>query len=115
MDERIRLYNAIDKRSLGEVSNQTGKVTSLKFYGDSFLFSGSEDSTISVWRVHDWVCLHILGGHKGEITDLSIHPSGKLCLSVSKDNTMKLWNLVQGKLLLLLLTNKLQHISKSVI
>ena len=27
---------------------------------------------------------------------MSIHPSGKMALSVSKDGTMKLWNLVQG-------------------
>lgn len=38
----------------------------------------------------------MLSGHKEAITSISIHPSGKLALSVSKDNTMKLWNLVQG-------------------
>lgn len=38
----------------------------------------------------------MLSGHKEPITSVSIHPSGKLALSVSKDNTMKLWNLVQG-------------------
>ena len=38
----------------------------------------------------------MLSGHKEPITSISIHPSGKLALSVSKDNTMKLWNLVQG-------------------
>jgi protein MAK11 len=40
--------------------------------------------------------VHVLSGHKEAITSISIHPSGKLALSVSKDNTMKLWNLVQG-------------------
>jgi WD40 repeat protein len=39
---------------------------------------------------------HIEGGHKGPIHDIAVHPSGKLALSVSKDNTMKLWNLVHG-------------------
>ena len=39
----------------------------------------------------------MLSGHKEAITSISIHPSGKLALSVSKDNTLKLWNLVQGK------------------
>ena len=55
-----------------------------------------KDNTISIWRVHDWVCVHILGGHKAAVNDLAVHPSGKLALSVSKDSTLKLWNLVQG-------------------
>ena len=38
----------------------------------------------------------MLSGHKEAITSVAIHPSGKLALSVSKDNTLKLWNLVQG-------------------
>jgi WD40 repeat protein len=50
-----------------------------------------------IWRVHDWQCLHVLGGHKASVTDFSIHPSGKLALSISSDLTMRLWNLVQGR------------------
>lgn len=97
MDERIRIFNVKDNRSLGELGTHTGAITSLKFYEDSYLLSGSEDSTICIWRVHDWLCVHILGGHKAAVNDLSIHPSGMMSLSVSKDNTMKLWNLVQGR------------------
>ena len=52
---------------------------------------------LRIWRCHDWECVHVLSGHKEPITCVSIHPSGKLALSVSKDNTMKLWNLVQGR------------------
>eukprot|EP01034_Spumella_vulgaris_P029241 gene29241-36257_t len=57
----------------------------------------AKPGTLIIWRVYDWQCLHILGGHKESVTDFSIHPSGKLALSVSKDSTMKLWNLVQGR------------------
>jgi protein MAK11 len=55
-----------------------------------------QDTMLRIWRCHDWECVHVLSGHKEAITSVSIHPSGKLALSVSKDNTMKLWNLVQG-------------------
>lgn len=47
------------------------------------------------------MCVHILGGHKEGVHDVSIHPSGKCALSVSKDQTMRLWNLVEGLLVLL--------------
>ena len=31
------------------------------------------------------------------MNDFALHPSGKLCVSVSKDNTLKIWNLVHGR------------------
>jgi hypothetical protein len=42
IDERIRLFNLIDGKSIGEISNQVGAITSLKFFNDAFLFSSSE-------------------------------------------------------------------------
>ena len=97
MDERIRIFDVGANRAIGELSGHTGCVTSLQFVGDKFIVSGSEDNNLAIWRVQDWMCVHILGGHKASINDLAVHPSGKLALSVSKDNTMKLWNLVQGR------------------
>lgn len=73
-------------------------MTCLEFFEDSYLLSGSDDCSICIWRVSDWENVHILGGHKDSVNDISIHPSGKLALSVSKDNTIKMWNLVQGRL-----------------
>jgi protein MAK11 len=97
MDERIRIFNVVEGRSVGEMSNHSGVINCLHFVGDTYLFSGSEDSTVSIWRVYDCVCLHILGGHKGSVLDIAVHPSGKLALTTSKDSTIKMWNLVQGR------------------
>ena len=36
-------------------------------------------------------------GHRKEITSLSIHPSGKLALSTSRDSTLRIWDLVKGR------------------
>ena len=58
----------------------------------------TQDSTVAIWRVHDCVCVHILGGHKAAILGIAIHPSGKLALTTSRDGYLKMWNLVQGKL-----------------
>lgn len=98
MDERIRIYNVMENKSLGDLTAHKGAVTCLEFFEDSYLFSGSDDCSICIWRVSDWENVHILGGHKASVNDISIHPSGKLALSVSKDNTIKMWNLVQGRL-----------------
>ena len=31
------------------------------------------------------------------MTSISVHPSGRLALSTSRDGTLRLWNLVKGK------------------
>lgn len=36
-------------------------------------------------------------GHRKEITSLSIHPSGKLALSTSRDSTLRIWDLIKGR------------------
>ena len=96
-DERIRIFNMAENRSMGELGMHEGAITSLAFFDDSHLISGSEDSSLRIWRCHDWECLHVLHGHKAAIVSVAIHPTGKIALSVSKDNTMKLWNLIQGR------------------
>jgi protein MAK11 len=96
-DERIRIFDLNANKSLGELSQHSGAITCLEFFGDSYLLSGSDDHSVCIWRVHDWICVHILGGHKDIVTDLSIHPSGKIALSVSKDGSMKMWNLIEGR------------------
>ena len=39
----------------------------------------------------------MLSGHRKEITSLSIHPSGKLALSTSRDSTLRIWDLIKGR------------------
>jgi protein MAK11 len=97
MDEYIRAFNLEKRVSFGEMSGHTGCVTALKFVGEKFVISGSEDGTLIIWKAQGWQRLHILGGHKGPVNDFALHPSGKLCVSVSKDNTLKIWNLVHGR------------------
>lgn len=97
MDERIHVFDVESKRAVGEITGHTGAVTCLCFIGDTNLLSGSEDTTICIWRVYDWQCLHILGGHKAGVNGIGVHPSGKLALTVSKDSLLKTWNLVHGR------------------
>ncbi|KAG6579959.1 putative p21-activated protein kinase-interacting protein [Phytophthora cinnamomi] len=97
-DEMIKIYN-VDKRvEVGSLMEQHGAITSLEFFGQSHVLSGSADNSICIWRTSDWNCLHILGGHKGDINSIAVHPSGKLCFSVARDRTLRMWNLVKGRI-----------------
>jgi WD40 repeat protein/tRNA A-37 threonylcarbamoyl transferase component Bud32 len=47
----------------------------------------------------NWRCLQTLAGHMGEVTALSLSPSGRFLASGSSDRTLKLWRLETGELL----------------
>ncbi len=99
MDDRIRIFDAEKRMEKGVIDQHTGNVTGLQFVGGAggHALSASEDGTICIWRCRDWALLHILGGHKAGICGLDVHHSGRMALSVSKDRTLRLWNLVEGR------------------
>jgi protein MAK11 len=85
------------RKELGSLLQHEGSITTIQFFSKTYMFSGSEDGTICIWRTKDWECLKILKGHKGRVNSLAIHPSGKIALSVSIDKTVRLWNLLTGQ------------------
>ena len=80
--------------------HHSGCVNQVKFSPDgSFLFAASDDGSLTATRIGSWVVQNVWKKpHSGKpITHLSIHPSGKLALTVGKDNTIRTWNLLKGK------------------
>lgn len=77
--------------------NVLGAITSLTFPTPSHLLSTSEDSTITVFRTRDWVPLRTLKGHTGKVNCVDVHPSGKVALSVGRDQTLRMWDLMRGR------------------
>lgn len=75
----------------------TGSITHLSFSTRSHLFTASDDGTICIFRARDWVLLRSMKGHKGSVNCVAVHPSGKVGLSVGKDRTLRMWDLMRGK------------------
>ncbi|KAF7662593.1 hypothetical protein LDENG_00231910 [Lucifuga dentata] len=96
-DETIQLYDMKKRIEHGALLHHNGTITCLEFYGASHLLSGGEDGLICVWSTKKWECLKSIKAHKGHITSLSVHPSGKLALSVGTDKTLRTWNLINGR------------------
>lgn len=109
-DEHIRIYDLQKRKELGNLMSHQGTVTTLKFSRENlaehssdtaksgkWLLSGSEDGKIIIWRTKDWESFGILKGHLARVNDLDIHPSGRVAISVSQDNTVRLWNLMTAK------------------
>lgn len=65
--------------------------------GRELLLSASDDKTICVWRTADWRCLKRLVAHQAGVLDVAPHVSGRLALSVARDRSLFMWNMVKGK------------------
>uniref|UniRef100_UPI00358FA214 p21-activated protein kinase-interacting protein 1 n=1 Tax=Myxine glutinosa TaxID=7769 RepID=UPI00358FA214 len=96
-DETIKLYDLKKRVEYGELQEHEGTITCLEFFGDNHLLSGAEDGNICLWEVKSWECVKTLHAHKGRVMSFSVHPSGKLALSVGSDKTLRTWNLMKGR------------------
>ncbi|KAM3605097.1 uncharacterized protein V6R79_020621 [Siganus canaliculatus] len=96
-DETIQLYDMKKKTEHGSLLHHDGTISCLEFYGTSHLLSGGDDGLVCVWSTKKWECLKSIKAHKGPVTSLSVHPSGKLALTVGTDKTLRTWNLINGR------------------
>ncbi|GAB1606459.1 p21-activated protein kinase-interacting protein 1-like [Argonauta hians] len=95
-DENIWLFNLHSRKMIGSLPQHEGSVNHLQFHQGSHLFTCSDDGSMCIFKAFTWECLRVFRGHKAGINCLAVHPSGKLALTVSKDKTMKAWNLIKG-------------------
>eukprot|EP00516_Mucochytrium_quahogii_P003923 CAMPEP_0203755306 /NCGR_PEP_ID=MMETSP0098-20131031/8770_1 /ASSEMBLY_ACC=CAM_ASM_000208 /TAXON_ID=96639 /ORGANISM=" , Strain NY0313808BC1" /LENGTH=364 /DNA_ID=CAMNT_0050646707 /DNA_START=9 /DNA_END=1100 /DNA_ORIENTATION=+ len=97
-DEIIKVYDLGKLKEIGELVEHTDSILCLAFVGNKFLLSGGRDGKLCVWRCKDWNLVSELKGHKaGPVTSLAVHPTGKIALSTSKDNSIRMWNLENAR------------------
>ncbi|XP_036842588.1 p21-activated protein kinase-interacting protein 1-like [Oncorhynchus mykiss] len=96
-DETIQIYDMKKRVEHGALLHHDGTISCLEFYGSSHLLSGGQDGLLCVWSTRNWECLKSIRAHKGQVTSLSVHPSGKLALTVGTDKTLRTWNLIDGR------------------
>ena len=91
------IYSLTSKKEVGTLVEHDGEVTCAAFAGPAHLLTGGSDSVVCIFRVSDWACVHKLGGHKGAVTSVAVHPSHRVALSTAADRTLRLWDLVKGR------------------
>lgn len=103
-DDTIKIYDLSTCSEIGSLNDPSATVTALSFYTpptlSSFprnLFSASEDGTVSIYDADPFVHLKTMTAHKKGVNDLSVHPSGKLALTVGRDACLAMLNLVRGR------------------
>lgn len=99
-DDRIAIYDFEDRKFVDDLYVHDGTVTTLAFTPDGgHLLSGGEDGKINVIKSNSWKLEKCFQkAHKGSaVNHISIHPSGKLALSIGSDCTVRTWNLIKGR------------------
>lgn len=55
----------------------TGTITTLAFFKNQNLLSGSEDGTVIIWQNNTWMPLHVMTAKiTYPVLNLAIHPTG---------------------------------------
>lgn len=95
-DEMTNLFS-LKKRKLVQTSE--GAVTCASFVEDSHLICGSGEGNVYIYecKTSGMILVKTLKGHKAAITSIDTHPSGKVLLTLSRDKTMRTWNLIKGR------------------
>ncbi|XP_064106765.1 p21-activated protein kinase-interacting protein 1-like [Macrobrachium nipponense] len=96
-DEHIKVFDLNKHVEVGTLMEHEGTITYLGFHGNRYLFTASEDGKICIISKKGWKCEKTLRGHKGPVISVSVHPSGKLALSLSQDKKLRTWNLIKGR------------------
>ncbi len=99
-DDRICIYDIEKRKEIDDLYVHDGTVNTLCFVPDgSFLISGGADGKIAFTKTNNWKLEKVLDrAHKGlAVNHISVHPSGKLALSIGGDHTLRTWNLITGR------------------
>ncbi|EFH60872.1 transducin family protein, partial [Arabidopsis lyrata subsp. lyrata] len=101
LEERLLACICIYNFSSGKEMHQSGSgaVTAL-IYHKGLLFSGYSDGSIRVWNVNKKLAtiLWDIKEHKSTVTCFSLSEAGESVLSGSADKTIRVWQIVKGKL-----------------
>jgi len=107
----LKVWEVATRRLIRRLSGHTGYCIALDFSRDgTLLASGSRDGTAIVWSTDSWKAMKTLenpepdsvfgrSGLKGMVEAVAFSPDGKVLALASREGTVQLWDVADGKLL----------------
>lgn len=94
----VQLWNATDGAAMGQVYGHAGAVTSVDYdRSQPALWTGGADGTIKRWQL-PLVPPRPSPGHTQEIRSVAATADGRWCLSGSMDQSVRVWDLMNGQM-----------------
>lgn len=95
----VQLFAWPGCESRGSLGNHSDSIRSLEWIDDSTLVTASVDRDIKLWKVAEpKKPLHTLRGHSRGVHALCLLPGGDVLVSASGDQSLRVWNLPEQKL-----------------
>lgn len=89
---------ASKKSSLATLSGHEKEITQLLVTADGgSLISAGKDSSVRVWDLQTYKCIHALKGHQDWVRSIGLTNKNDKVVSGSDDWTLKVWDLASGK------------------
>lgn len=98
-DDKVFIFDMLKRQELSLLNHQMGTVTTMAFAPDTtHLFTGGDDGAMLAYSTASWdVHKRWPKAHKGNaLTQIRIHPSGKLAVTLGTELNMQMWNLIRG-------------------
>ena len=84
-------------KKINSFKAHTDRVSSLTFYKDSIIISGSWDGTIKLWGIKDGKLEKKFGTDDRVYENIRITPRNHFLLAIADNSTIEIWNLESGE------------------
>ena len=96
-DEIVKIFNLRNRSEHGTLSHHDSMINAMNFYDKKNLITCADDGKISIIRTGTWKVEKTLLKHSAGVSDVAVHPSGKMALTIGKDRKLVTWNLIKGR------------------
>jgi len=102
VDKTCVVFNTDTSKKVATLSGHEKQVNTVAFHPGELVISGSDDSTVKVWKPTDdgYECSNTFTEHKAPIVSVNIHPAiPNLLLTMSLDSSWSFYDIEKGILL----------------
>ena len=103
-DKHVQVYDVTEDKVIANLAGHTKKVNAVKFRGqqekNDIVLSASADKHVRIWVPDEkkgYKLGHNIAAHKGDVTDISVHPSKDYFVSAGLDSKWALYDFETAK------------------